>query len=136
LRRLASGHMLFELTPSRAREWDRFEARNIGLALQRRIAREFGGDAERMRASSVEFLRRTLGIGRQHENEGKEKSSGDLALVLAMIPDINRWNAAEKALAARVLSAKNGADEATYLKQMQKHASLRASLIRFGSKSS
>ena len=133
LRKLATGHMLFELTPSRAREWDRFEVRNIGLAVQRRMAREFGGDSERIRASSAALVRRTLGMGKPRAREVPTKSFGDLSLLLAMIPNIAEWSAHEKALAARVISAKDGAEEAVYLKQMQKHASLRASLIRFGS---
>src|SRR6185436_18410477 len=93
LRKLATGHMLFELTPSRAREWDRFEVRNIGLAVQRRMAREFGGDAERIRANSVAFVRRTLGMGKPRAREVTTKSFGDLSLVLAMIPNIAEWSA-------------------------------------------
>ncbi|HEY5838915.1 MAG TPA: hypothetical protein VIT19_07755, partial [Pyrinomonadaceae bacterium] len=58
----------------------------------------------------------------------------DLPLVLAMIPDLKNWSAADKELAARVLSAKHGRDEAGFLKQMQKHALLRAFMIGLGSK--
>jgi hypothetical protein len=133
LRKLAAGHMLFELRPAPAHTWDRFEVRNIGVAVQRRMAREFGGDAERMRANSASFVRRTLGLGKRRESEVMMKSFGDLSLVLAMVPDMGKWSTREKALAARIIFAKSGADEAIYLKQMQKHASLRASLIRFGS---
>src|SRR5437588_5062893 len=41
LRRLAAGHMLFEALPTTAHDWDRFEVRNVGLAVQRRMALEF-----------------------------------------------------------------------------------------------
>jgi hypothetical protein len=61
-------------------------------------------------------------------------SEGDLPPVLAMIPDLSKWTPADKELAARVLAAKYGKDEADYLKQMQKHALLRAFMIRLGSK--
>ena len=50
-----------------------------------------------------------------------------------MIPDLKNWTPDEKELAARVLAAKHGRDEANYLKQMQKHASLRAFMIKLGS---
>ena len=55
------------------------------------------------------------------------------ALVMAMIPNIDQWNEAEKSLAARIIRAKAGAEEGLYLKLMQKHAALRDVLIRLGS---
>jgi hypothetical protein len=130
LRKLAAGHLLFELTPSPGRAWDRFEVRNIGLAVQRRMAREFSGKPENIRTQSEALVGRVLGLSTR---EVTTKTFTDLALVLAMIPNIARWSGQEKALARRVITAKAGEDEAQYLKQMQKHASLRASLIRFGS---
>ncbi|HEX6190072.1 MAG TPA: hypothetical protein VFZ40_18480 [Pyrinomonadaceae bacterium] len=129
LRKLAAGYMLFETQSAtkKSGEWDRFEARNIGLALQRRMAQEFRGDAKRLRAHSVDLVRRAL-------NVKALTSSSDLPLVLAMIPDLKNWSVADKELAARVLSAKHGRDEAAFLKQMQKHALLRAFMIELGSK--
>ena len=132
LRKLAAGNMLFELAPNQAGAWDRFEVRNIGLALQRRMAREFDGSPQKIRAYSTDLVSRALGV-----EKGKAwQSAGDLSLVLAMIPSLDEWSAPEKSLAARILSAKAGADEALYLTKMQKHASLRASLIQFGSRKS
>jgi hypothetical protein len=130
LRKLAAGHLLFELTPSPERAWDRFEVRNIGLAVQRRMAREFSGKPENIRTQSEAFVGRVLGLSTR---KATTKSFTDLALVMAMIPNIARWSGRERSLARRVIASKGGADEAQYLKQMQKHASLRASLIRFGS---
>ena len=77
LRKLAAGYMLFE-TPDAARksgEWDRFEARNIGLAVQRRMAREFRGDPTKIRTHSVDLVRRVL-------NMKALTSDSDLPLVL------------------------------------------------------
>ena len=107
LRKLAAGYMLFETQAAtkKSGEWDRFEARNIGLALQRRMAREFRGDPKKIRAHSVDLVRRAL-------NVKALTSDSDLPLVLAMIPDLKNWSAADKELAARVLSAKHGRDEA------------------------
>ena len=132
LRKLAAGNMLFELAPNQAGAWDRFEVRNIGLAVQRRMAREFDGSAQRIRAHSIDAVSRTLGLAKSTAS----KSDGDLSLVLAMIPSLDKWSEQEKSLAARIISAKAGADEADYLTKMQKHASLRASLIKFGSRNS
>jgi hypothetical protein len=129
LRKLAAGYMLFEsqAATKKSGEWDRFEARNIGLALQRRMAREFRGDPKKFRAHSIDLVRGALKVKAL-------TSVSDLPLVLAMIPDLKNWNAADKELAARVLSAKHGRDEAGFLKQMQKHALLRALMIGLGSK--
>jgi len=136
LRKLATGHLLYE-TPGaehgKRRAWDRFEIRRLGIAVQRRMAREFGGDAERIRTASVRFARRVLALGTLREREMVSKYFGDVALVLALIPNIRKWSRAEKQLAAQVIFAKAGADEAHYLTKMQKHALLRASLIRLGS---
>jgi hypothetical protein len=129
LRKLAAGYMLFE-TPDakkKSREWDRFEARNTGLAVQRRMAREFRGDPTKIRTHSIDLVRRAL-------NVKALTSDSDLPVVLAMIPELKNWTPADKELAAHVLSAKDGRDEANYLKQMQKHALLRAFMIKLGSK--
>lgn len=131
LKKLAAGHMLFELKPSPAHEWDRFEARNIGFAVQRRMAREFAGEPGQIRAHSVNLVRRLLRF-KQQPND-MTKAFGDLSLAMAMVPNIVKWTEQEKSLAARIINAKANGDETLYLKQMQKHASLRASLIRLGS---
>ena len=54
LRKLARAPMIFELEKSdsglASGDWDRFQVRNIGLAVARLMARKFEGDAVRMRA--------------------------------------------------------------------------------------
>lgn len=129
LRKLAAGYMLFETPDAKKKsgEWDRFGARNIGLAVQRRMAREFRGDPMKIRTHSVDLVRRALSM------KGLTGNS-DLPVVLAMIPELESWTPADKALAAQILTAKHGRDEANYLKQMQKHALLRAFMIKSGSK--
>lgn len=56
-----------------------------------------------------------------------------LALALQLIPDIPRWSEAERHDLARILRAKSGADEARYLRLMQRHTRLRRALLRLGS---
>ncbi len=133
LRKLAAGHMIFEAARTNAFAWDRFEARNVGLAVQQRMARDFNGNAKEMRADSANFIERVLDLDTRNLDEDGLQAFGNLALVLAMIPEIARWNAREKELAARIILAKAGGDEALYLRLMQKHALMRAALIGFGS---
>jgi len=137
LRRLAAGHMLFEITrterQANVREWDRFEVRNVGLAVQRRMAGEFAGDAQKIRADSAKFIKRVLDLDTRRWSEPELRIFEGFALVLAMIPGVARWSASEKLLAARIISAKASGDEALYLRLMQGHASMRTALIGFGS---
>src|SRR5260370_37562718 len=56
LRRLAAGHVFYELPGSEVGASDKFSTRNIGLRVNRRMARDFCGDAVLIR----EHLRRAL----------------------------------------------------------------------------
>src|SRR6202171_6734090 len=60
LRRLAAGHVFYQLPGSEVGAWDRFSTRNIGLRVNRRVARDFGGDAVLMREHSRRALERIL----------------------------------------------------------------------------
>src|SRR5205807_3740915 len=133
LRRLAAGHMLFELSLDQKqidgvarREWDHFAVRNLGLAVQRRMAQDFNGEAARIRAASVKFVKRVLGLRTDRWREAEINALENLALVLAMIPGIEQWSAEEKQLAAQIIRSKGRGDEARYLRLMQRHTKLRA----------
>jgi hypothetical protein len=60
------------------------------------------------------------------------KESG-LAAVLALMPNLKRWGVEERKLLDRIVRAKAGAEESTYLRLMQKHNLLRQEIIRLGS---
>lgn len=136
LRRLAAGHMLFEtpngIRPAYPGPWDRFEVRNVGLAVQRNMAREFKSDAEKMRTSAVEFVRNALKLRTKRWGEAGLCALDSLALVLAIIPGVDQWSPGEKQLAARIILAKASREEALYLRLMQKHDPLRAGILRLG----
>src|SRR6266568_3958698 len=87
LRKLAAGHMLFELPGARSNgKWDDFQVRNIGIAVQRRMAREFHGNSEEIRAHSLHFVTRALRINTARWTNGETDALENLSLVLAMIP--------------------------------------------------
>jgi len=133
LRKLAAGHLLFEMPGASVGAWDRFQIRNVGLAVQRRMALEFAGDAQEIRADSTGFIKRALDLDTRRWSKPELRIFESFSLVLAMVPGITRWNATEKQLAARVISAKARGNEALYLRLMQGHAWMRAALIGFGS---
>jgi hypothetical protein len=133
LRELAEGHMILEIPPAPERRWDSFRIRNLGLAVQRRMAKSFDSDALRMRRASVESVARALNVRTKGWNEAELKAFEDLALVLALIPDLSRWTKEEKREVVRIVRAKAGADEARYVRLLQRHSKLRNEIIKIGS---
>jgi len=137
LRKLAAGHMLFEtpntVQPAHSGQWDRFEVRNVGLAVQRSMAREFKSDPQKIRTQSVEFVKRGLKLRTKRWRGAEIGALDNLALVLAIIPGAEQWSLSEKQLAARIIKTKAGRDEALYLRLMQKHERLRSAIIKLGS---
>ncbi|MCM3872614.1 MAG: hypothetical protein ND895_18185 [Pyrinomonadaceae bacterium] len=133
LRRLAAAPMIFELNESTVGDWDRFQVRGLGLAVQRRMATRFGGDAKKIRAASVEKVARMLGIRVREWGEVELSALSDFAVVLELIPELSRWTDSERQAVVRIVRAKAGVDEARYLKLMQQHGRLRAAMIKLGS---
>jgi hypothetical protein len=131
LRQFAEGGMIFELPGTLTGQWDRFQIRNLGLAVQRRMAREFNGQAVRIRSQSVKTVSRALGISNWKEPE--LTALNNLSLVLALIPNLGRWSANEKRQIAQIIRAKASADESRYLHLLQQHSRLRTAIIELGS---
>jgi hypothetical protein len=133
LRRLAAGYMLLnasDLNEAKSK-WDRFAVRNIGFAVQRRIAREFSGDPDRFRAATEKLIRGALG-----KDIGLRKyppALKNLAPALMLIPGLTHWSDEDKHLLARIVEAKTRRSESLYLKLMQLHKRLRAAMIGLGS---
>ena len=141
LRKLAAGPMIFELdkplraspTDSRPGDWDRFQVRTIGLAVQRHMATKYEGDAEKFRSAAVKELARVLDVRPSEGREAELFVLSDFAVTLSLIEDLSEWSNAEKRALLKIIRAKAASDESSYLKLMQKHARLRSALIRIGS---
>ena len=131
LRRLSAGNVVYEAPGTPHGDWDRFAIRNVGLAVQGRMAREFQGDSQRIRRASRTEVSRVLGIG-SRLRKTEDRAFEDLALVLALIPDLAEWKAQEKEKVIQIIRAKSGVDESHYARLLQRHAKLRAALIRLG----
>ena len=138
LRKLAESPMVFELDQagessnrSRQGDWDRFQVRNIGLAVQRRMAAVSGGDAEKFKSAAAKELMDVMGADAWRDEE--LSALPDFAAALSVIGDLREWSDAEKQALARVVHAKAGLDESIYLKLMQKHTRLRQTIIDLGS---
>jgi hypothetical protein len=133
LRSLAEGHMLLEIPHAEESRWDSFRIRNVGLAVQRRMAKDFQGDAAKLRRSSVKDVARSLGVRVEDWKPSEQRAFEELALVLALIPDLARWTDDEKNETARIIRAKPGADESRYVHLLQRHSRLRDEIIKIGS---
>ena len=75
LRRLSKANVVYELPEAERGAWDRFSMRNIGLAVQKRMAKDFDGDAEAMRKAAVARLAR---IVRSESTETEASRAGSV----------------------------------------------------------
>jgi hypothetical protein len=133
LRRLASDHAFYELPGSDRGAWDKFSTRNIGLRVNRRMAREFGGDAAAMRGKSGRTLERALRVHTSSWTALEKATFENFALVLGSASGLQNWTREEKEELVRVIRAKAMPDEMLYLHLSQRHERLRNELLRVGS---
>ncbi|MGA2357508.1 MAG: hypothetical protein ABSF66_00795 [Terriglobales bacterium] len=143
LRRLAAGHVFYELPGSEVGAWDCFSTRNIGLRVNRRMARDFRGDAAVMREHSRRALERILAVKIGGPRSGgvstsswtplEKESFENFALVLADAPELRALTREEKEDLVRVIRAKAKPDEMLYLHLTQRHWRLRRAVLTLGS---
>jgi hypothetical protein len=132
LKRLSAGNVVYEAPDAPRGDWDRFAIRNVGLAVQRRMSREFDGDASRIRAASAEEIARVLEIRLSGNSEPEQKAFEDLSLVLALIPGLPEWTRREKQKVLQIVRAKTEADESNYARLLNQHPKLRTAIIKLG----
>jgi hypothetical protein len=143
LKRLAAGHVFYdvrrnELPGSEVGAWDRFSTRNIGLRVNRRMARDFAGDAVLMREHSRRALERILflrsgGVSTSSWTPMEKAAFENFALVLADVPGLRAWTREEKEGLVRIIRAKAKPNEMLYLRLTQRHRRLRSALLTLGS---
>jgi hypothetical protein len=133
LKRLAAGHVFYELPGSEVGAWDRFSTRTIGLRVNRRITTEFGGDAVPMRERSRRALERILGVSTFLWTPLDRAAFENFAIVLAGVPGLRAWTREEKEGLLRIILAKTKPHEMGYLHLAQRHGRLRRALLAIGS---
>ncbi len=133
LRKLATGPMIFETDQTKTGDWDRFQLRNIGMAVQRRMADRFSGDADRLREETTARVATALGIRSGEVKPTAQSALSDFAVALSVVDNVGSWNRDEKHLLKEIIKAKAGPAESRYLKLMQQHKRLRQAVIRLGS---
>jgi hypothetical protein len=133
LRRLSEAPVIYELPGTRVGDWDKFQIRNLGLAVARRMAEEFDSDVEKLRAASIAEVADALNVKIAALQAPEREAFAHLALVLALIPDLADWSIQEKHAAAQIVRAKAGRDEWRYARRLQRHKRLREGFIKLGS---
>ena len=132
LRRLAAGHVFYELPGSEVGSWDRFSTRKIGLRANAAMASRFGGDARRMRAETARAVARNLGQDTSKWSSAEKASLENFAVTLALFPALSSWGRDEKDALVRLIRAKTDRDEMHYLYLTQNHRRLRDALLKVG----
>jgi hypothetical protein len=133
LSRLASEHVFYEMDDASRGAWDTFSVRNIGLAVQRRMAKLYDGDPVRMRQAELASLARILNLDPTKWPPSELAAFADFAVVLGMVPDLQRWSNAEKLALVDVIRAKAGDSETGYVRRLQQHPTLKRALQKLGS---
>jgi hypothetical protein len=133
LRRLAEAHVFYDLPNAIPNSWDTFSTRNLALRVNRRMAREFGGDSARLGQASVAEVSHALGVNPSRWNPAEQHCFENWSLVLALVPSLDRWPPQEKKAAAEIIRAQASAHEMRYLRLTQHHPRLRKELLRLGS---
>ncbi len=132
LRKLAEGHMFFEFGDSPSGRWDSFSTRTLGLAVQRKMAANFGGDAEKMRRATTKSLAKSLRVNLKTLNAREQLAFSNFAVMLALTHGVAQWTHAERQSLMAIIRAKAGPSEAHYLQLLQRHHKLREALLRAG----
>jgi hypothetical protein len=96
------------------------------------MAKEFDGDAVKIRTAAAEEVERVLGAKLARPSDPERRAFEDLALVLGLIPDLTQWTDREKKSVVPIIRAKTGTDESRYARLLQGHAKLRAAIIKLG----
>lgn len=129
LRRLARSEIYLPLSAGDLDAERRVTASSLARLVTGQIARRFRGDRPAAaRAASATVAAALDAERRSHWPSDERHAFEQLSLLVALIPDLARWPAAERRRLVQVLRAKGGRSEARYLRLLNGHDRLRRSL--------
>ncbi len=132
LRRLAEGHIFYELPGAAPKQWDNFRTRYLGLAVNRHIGERFDGNTERYRQAATESLAKLLRVSPDRLSACEREAFESFAPALHPATDVSRWSAADKGALVDIIRAKAAPEEWEYLRLMREHGPLRDIFLRLG----
>jgi hypothetical protein len=133
LRRLAAGHIFYEVGGSGRGCWDTFATRNLGFAVQKKMKEAFAGDAGRMRQAASAALSQWLKVDLGSWGPVERGAFENFAILALVAPELKQGNRDQQQLLLEIIRAKSAADEIVYLRMLRQHESLRETLLRIGS---
>jgi hypothetical protein len=125
MRRLARCNLEFELSHREpSAQWP--DPALLSLAVTHWIGRAFKGDRDAARIAALKRVRASLGCkDTACWPESERRAFEVLSLLIAMIPDLDRWSGREKRDCAAVMRAKGAEDETRYFRLLRRHHRLR-----------
>lgn len=129
LRRLAREEACLTF-PGGSREPEcRLRARDLAALVTRDVARRHAGDREAATREAVGRVARALGVGRLVGwTEAERRAFRQWALVVALVPDLDRWSPRSRARLVRMIRAKGDRGEGPYVRRLLGHAPLARAL--------
>jgi hypothetical protein len=134
LRRLANGHVFYEIGTTERGCWDSFSTRTIGFAVQETSKERFGGDAGRMGQSASATLSLWLKVDFAGLSAPERGAFENFAFLTLVAPEIEGWTQPELKALENIIRAKAGPDELDYLHRLRDHQSLRKLVLKLGSR--
>jgi hypothetical protein len=129
LEQLARSEVYLSLSGREPETARRLTASALAALVTAHIARRFEGDRRAAAREAIARVQRALGIRRRRDWPAHEwRAFEDLAPVATLIPDLERWPAADRQRLVDVMRAKGGPSESRYVRLLDGHTRLRKSL--------
>jgi hypothetical protein len=119
LRRLAREEACLTLPGGSPEPERRLRARDLAALVTRDVARRHGGDREAATRDAMRRVTRALGVGRLTEwTDAERRAFRQWALVVALVPDLDRWSPTSRVRLVRMIRAKAGRGEGPYVRRL------------------
>ena len=129
LRRLARDEACLTLPGGSPEPERRVRARDLAALVTRAVARRHGGNRESATRDAVRRVARALGVGRLSGwTDAERRAFRQWALVVALVPDLERWPVSSRARLVRMIRAKGGRGEGPYVRRLLGLGRLRRAL--------
>jgi hypothetical protein len=128
LRRLARHTLHLDLGKQRDDVLGRLELPNVGLHVMRFLGTEYGAERERAATDCAARAAALLGVSSARWSAEERRAFERWAPLVLVLPEIERWSAAERAALAEVARAKGGRRESDFVRRFDEHARLRRAI--------
>jgi len=131
LRRLVEGNVYYDRGAPREDIIGRLALAEAGLKVSSSLARRFGARRDLAGPVCAKEARLRLGQpGAAPRAAGERLAWERWGPLVLLLPGLGRWTAAEKRALAAVIGAKGGRSEREFVARFDRHAKLRAALVR------